>query len=322
MTQNFAIQIKELAETTKLTNAQIARKLGCSKRTVRRHAGPYAERLQKFFGITPEDLQKEGAKILVFDIETAPLECFVWDLKPKYISPVMIKKPWSILCWSAKWLFDDQMIHAKVLPHEAVDRQDKSIMQGLWDLLDEAHIVIAHNGARFDVRRMNTRYAVNGYTPPMPYRIVDTLRIARRQFDLPSYRLDYVNQLFGLETKKGNEEGMDLWKKCVGDFGGEAVEPALERMQAYCDNDVKILEELYVQIRPWIKGHPNLGLYIDTDGESCTNCGNTNLDWRGKYYTPAGRYLAFRCRSCGAVGRSRTTDIDKQERKTIVLGAA
>jgi DNA polymerase elongation subunit (family B) len=319
MRNDYSNQIKELAETTKLTNAQIARKLGCSKRTVRRHAGPYAERLQKFFGITPDDLKKEGAKILLFDIETAPMEVFVWQLKQNgWISPESVIKDWSILTWSAKWLFDDTMYSARVTAAEAKDRRDASIIQPLWDLLDEAHIIIAHNGARFDVRRMNARFALNGYNPPLPYRVIDTLRVARRQFDFASYKLDYINQLFGLEQK--GHPGYDLWKRSVQ--GNEDADVALQRMRDYCDNDVKILEELYVQIRPWIKGHPNMGLYIDTDGESCTNCGNTELDWRGKYYTPAGRYLAFRCKSCGAVGRSRTTDIDKEERKRIVLGVA
>lgn len=317
MKKDYSIQIKELAETTKLTNAQIARKLGCSKRTVRRHAGPYAERLQKFFGITPDDLKKEGAKILLFDIETSPMEVFVWQLKQQgWISPESVIKDWSILTWSAKWLFDDVVYSARVSGDDAFHRRDDSIMQELWTLLDEAHIIIAHNGARFDVRRMNARFALNGLMPPMPYRVIDTLRVARRQFDFASYKLDYINQLFGLEQK--GHPGYDLWKQSVSGTG-EADE-ALRQMSEYCDNDVRILEELYVQIRPWIKGHPNLGLYIDTDGESCTNCGNTALDWRGKYYTPAGRYLAFRCQSCGAVGRSRTTDIDKEERQRIVLG--
>lgn len=321
MREDYRSRIKELAENTKLTNAQIARKLGCSKRTVRRHAGPYAARLKKFFGITPDDLKKESAKILLFDIETSPFELYAWGLRQTgWVSPAMIKKNWAILSWSAKWLFDDVVMNDVVTPGEAIDRKDGSIMEELWQLLDEAHIIIAHNGARFDVRRMNARFALNGYNPPLPYRIVDTLRVARKQFDLPSYKLNFVNQLFGLNTKKGNEEGMNLWKKCVGDFGYDEIEPALERMVNYCDNDVRILEELYVQIRPWIKGHPNLGLYIDTVGNKCTNCGNTGLEWRGKYYTPAGRYLAFRCRACGAVGRSRTTDIEKEERKDIVLG--
>lgn len=317
MKQNYSNQIKELAETTKLTNAQIARKLGCAKRTVRRHAGSYAARLQKFFGITPDDLKKEGARILLFDIETSPMEVFVWELRQHgWISPENVIKDWSILTWSAKWLFDDEMFSAYVTPEEAHDRKDESIIHELWKLLDEAHIIIAHNGMRFDVRRMNARFALNGLNPPLPYRVIDTLRMARRQFEFASYKLDYVNRLFGLDVKE--HTGFSLWKQAVSPVYEESLE-ALKTMSKYCDNDVRILEELYVQIRPWIKGHPNLGLYIDTDGTKCTNCGNRGLDWRGKYYTPAGRYLAFRCRACGAVGRSRTTDIKEGERERITL---
>lgn len=321
MRKDYTEQIKRLANTTKLTNSQIARKLGCSKRTVRRHAGPYSERLKKFFGITPDQLKAEGAKILLFDIETAPMECFVWTLRQRgWISPESVIKDWSILTWSAKWLFDDQMYSARVNAHEAEKREDASIISQLWDLLDQADIIVAHNGARFDVRRMNARFALNGMSPPMPYKIVDTLRVTRRQFDFSSYKLDYVNQLFGLDQK--DHPGYDTWKTAVKRslHGGGVAEEALETMRKYCDNDVKILEELYVMIRPWIKGHPNMGLYVDTDGNVCTNCGSNNLDWKGKYYTPAGRYLSFRCSSCGAVGRSRTTDIDAEERKRLCIG--
>ena len=70
MKQDFRNRIKELAENTKLTNAQIAKKLGCSKRTVRRHAGPYADKhmrvagigeiLRSNFGDVPFDPKKSG----------------------------------------------------------------------------------------------------------------------------------------------------------------------------------------------------------------------------------------------------------------------
>lgn len=320
MQPNYADKIKYLAENTKLSNAQIAKKLGCAKRTVRRHAGPYDERLKKFFGITPEELKAQGAKILLFDLETSPLEVYLWGLRQNgWVSPKMIKKDWSILSWSAKWLFDDVVMSGVVRVDEAYNREDASVVDELWALLDEADIIVAHNGARFDVRRMNARFALNGLTPPMPYRVVDTLRVIRRQFDFAAYNLDYVNGLFGLETKKGNEEGMRLWKDCVsGD--PDRAKIALEKMSRYCDNDVMILEELYVEIRAWIKGHPNMGLYVDTEGEKCTNCGSTDLDWRGKYYTPAGRYRAFRCK-CGTVGRSRSSDMTKEEKEATTRNA-
>lgn len=323
MKNDYKEKIETLAKTTKLTNSQIARRLGCSRRTVRRHAGPYAERLKVFFGITEEQYREQGAKILLFDIETAPMETFVWSLRQHgWISPESVIKDWSILTWSAKWLFDDQIYSARVIADDAERREDSAIIQPLWDLLDEADVIVAHNGARFDVRKANARFALNGLGPPLPYKIIDTLRVARRQFDLSSYKLDYINQLFGLPEK--GHPGYNTWKTAVKQsiLGGRAAEEALERMRSYCDNDVRILEELYLQIRPWIKGHPNMGLYVDTDGSACTNCGNADLDWKGKYYTPAGRFLSFRCNNCGAVGRSRTTDIDKEERDRLCIGVA
>jgi DNA polymerase elongation subunit (family B) len=311
MQPNFSDKIKYLAEHTKLTNAQIAKKLGCSKRTVRRHAGPYAERLQKFFGISPEELKQQGAKILLFDIETSPMEVFVWQLRQNgWINPESIIKDWSILCWSAKWLFDDVTMSGTVSADEAHERSDASCVDELWTLLDEADIVIAHNGASFDVRKMNARFALNGLNPPMPYRVIDTLRVAKRNFQFSSYKLDYVNKLFGLEQK--SHPGWGVWTTAVS--GTDAAHKALVDMTRYCERDVMILEELYLEIRAWIKGHPNMGLYVDTDGEKCTNCGSTDLDWRGYYYTPAGRFRAFRC-SCGTVGRSSKSDLSPEERK-------
>jgi hypothetical protein len=259
--------------------------------------------MQRKMGHDPSVVNKEdSARILLFDIETAPMEVFVWSLaNNNWITPEKVIKDWSILSWSAKWLFEPDVISQKVSGEEAIERKDSSVVGELWSLLDEANIVIAHNGARFDVRKVNARFALNGLTPPLPYRIIDTLRVARSQFALSSYKLDYINKLFGLQQKKHTT--MDLWKRCVnGD------EEALSEMDEYCKTDVMVLEELYLQIRPWIKGHPNVGLYIDTDKDVCTNCGNENLEWGGYYYTPAGKYRAFRCTKCGAIGRSKSSE--------------
>jgi hypothetical protein len=303
--------IEQLVETTDKSNADIHSflnngGLSCSKRTVRRHANPVRSRLGG-------DI-KEAAKILLFDLETAPMEVYVWGLRQAsgWIQPHSIIKDWSVLTWSAKWLFDAEVMSARVSPDEATARTDSSVMQGLWNLLDSADIVIAHNGARFDIRKINARFILNGYSPPMPYRIIDTLRVARRQFDFSSYKLDYINKLFGIGTK--TETKFDLWKDCVT---GSAK--ALTQMSEYCDNDVLILEEQYLAVRPWIKGHPNLALFVDTDQEICTNCGCTELEWKGRYFTPAGRYKAFRCTSCGAIGRSRYSDLSKEDRDKIHL---
>jgi hypothetical protein len=254
-------------------------------------------------GHDPAVIQKEdSARILLLDVETAPMEVYTWTLmNVGYINPNNVIKDWSLLTWSAKWLFEPDVMSQRVTGEEAIARNDASILGELWTLVDEANIIIAHNGARFDVRKINARFAQNGLTPPLPFRIIDTLKVTRQQFALSSYKLDYVNKLFGLQQK--SHPGWDTWRRCVtGD------EEALREMDEYCRRDVNVLEELYLQIRPWIKGHPNVSLYQDIEGDACTNCGNTDLEWGGYYFTPAGKYRAFRCSKCGAIGRHKSSE--------------
>ena len=242
-----------------------------------------------------------SAKILLFDIETAPMEVFVWGLRHNdYISPESIIKDYSILCWSAKWLFSDEVYGEKVTSQQAQNRQDKSILQTMWRLLDEADVVVVQNGKKFDIPKLNTRFLKAGYPPPMYYQVIDTKEVMSRYFGFSSNKIDYANQFLGIEGK--SEMEYEDWIKCVS--GGEAAMDSLEKMLSYNKDDVQIMEELYLKLRPWIPSHANLGIYADVDKDCCPNCQSIELKWSGQYSTPLGRYEAFRCRSCGATGRS------------------
>lgn len=319
-------QITYLRDNTDMDNRQIRQYLRergykVSGRTVRRYAGRWSDRIKERLGLRDEsevevpEVEQDLPKILVFDIETAPMEAYIWRLWKQTVSERQIIKDWSVLCWSAKWLFDPKIHSAVVTPQDAIDREDARILEPMWDLLDQADIVIAHNGDKFDIKKLNFRFIKAGMIPPMPYRSIDTLKVCRRVFGSSSFKLDYINSQLGLNMK--DDAPFSLWKRCA-----EGNKDALAAMLAYNQNDVLILEDLYVKVRPWIKSHPNVGLFIDTDKEVCTNCGASNLEWRGRYYTPAGRYKAFRCASCNAVGRSRYSDLTKEDRKRLHLSIA
>jgi len=288
-----------------MKNREIADEVGCTRRLVRMVRNEYS----------PEVTTKKAPKILIFDIETSPMEVYVWGLYKQQIPIQNVIKDFSLLSWSAKWLFEPEIMSAKVTGWEAKNRADGSIIEGLWKLLDEADIVVGHNVAKFDVRKSNLRFHINGLQPPMPYRIIDTMKHAMRVFGSSSYKMDYLNKIFQLNMKK--DTTYDLWVRCVnGD------ESALTKMLHYNEFDVVVTEELYLDIRPWMKSHPNIALYIDTDETICTNCGNEFLSWGGFYYTPAGKYKAFRCNSCGAIGRSRVSSLTKEERASLLLSIA
>ena len=260
---------------------------------------------------------KRLPKVLLFDIETSPLQAFIFQKSvwKANVGSDQVISEWFMLCYSAKWLFDDKVISERLTGKEARDENDGRIVKGLWKLLDEADIVIAHNGDSFDVPNMNTRFIVHGLPPTSPYQTIDTMLVARKQFGFTHNSLNGLAKIFGFAPKL--ETDFDLWKRCVaGD------DEALAYMQKYNMGDVEILEEVYMKLRPWIRSHPNLGLYVETDGAICPNCGSEDIEWTDKfYYTQTGKYATFRCK-CGSFGRSRFTALSKSARKSLVVGLA
>ena len=95
----------------------------------------------------------------------------------------------------------------------------------------------------------------------------------------------------------------------------EGDEKALSYMLKYNVQDVVVLEEVYLKLRPWIRNHPNVGNWLDLDGPVCSNCGHTELELIEDkyYYTSIGKYNLYRCPECGAISRGRRT----QNKNTI-----
>jgi DNA polymerase elongation subunit (family B) len=256
-----------------------------------------------------------SARILILDIETSPIRAYVWAAWKQNVNPVQIDTDWFILTWAAKWLFEDKVYSGGVTPKEAVKQDDSRIMKGLWTLLNEADIVIAHNGQDFDIPKINTRFLLHGMMPPLPYIVIDTLKHIRKQFGFTHNKLDYVNQLLNL-PRKVSHDGFEMWDQCY-----RGNKEALDKMLEYNVGDVRILEDTYLRIRPWIKPHPSLSLHILDEHQSCCpSCGSTKLQEQGKqYHTTANVYELLRCENCGATSRKRLSSITIKERRHLVL---
>lgn len=248
-------------------------------------------------------------KVLLLDIETAIMEVYTYGIYEQVIRPNQIKKDWFVLSWSAKWLYSSEVKSSVVTTREAILRDDKRIVSELWKLLDEADIIITHNGNRFDLPKINTRLLVHGFPPPSYYRTIDTLSVARQVFGFTSNKLDYLNKALGIDLK--DDMGMEDWIEC-----GKGNKEKLEKMEKYNRGDVINLEDLYLVVRPWIQNHPNIGAYIETEGGVCRNCGSSTLDWKGYYHTNTGKYREFRC-ECGAIGRDRVNLLTANKRKNL-----
>ena len=238
-------------------------------------------------------------KVLLFDIETAPLKAYVWKLWKTDIHNEQVINDWFCLSWSAKWLYSNKVMGDVVTSEEALKEDDSRIMKNLWCLINNADIVISHNGDRFDIPRINSRFIINGLDPTTPYFSIDTCKIAKKQFGFSSNKLDALATYFNIPNKLHTE--FALWKACL-----EGDKKALGYMLKYNKQDVVILEEVYLKLRPWIKNHPNIG-NLDGTQAACANCGSEDIEViSGKYYyTSVGKYETFRCKHCGAISRGR-----------------
>lgn len=280
-----------------------------------------AGKISKWLGCNREDVYKardlirnkpkKYPKILIFDIETSPSIVYSFQRFKTNISLDQVIHDPIMLTWSAKWLFDEDVMSDMITPDEVRKFNDKRIVESLWNLLDKADITVAHYGNGFDTPFMNYRAIVNGLNPPHTAHNIDTKAIASKQFMFPSNKLDGIASYFGLEGKIKTD--FDLWKGCL-----EGKIEKLMEMQIYNIKDVKVLEEVYLRMRPWIKGHVNTGLYMEEYNKVCPNCGSTNIKEAGNYYTQTGKFKTYRC-ECGALSRERFSNFDKDMRKNLLV---
>jgi len=235
-----------------------------------------------------------SAKVLLVDIETAPIQALVWRVWKENINIDQIQNDWFMLCWSAKWLNDSNIIGERLTSKEAKAKNDRRITTILWELFDEADIIIAHNGDKFDIPKINSRFLLHKLPPPRPYRTIDTLRIAQKKFGFSHNKLDYLAQQFGLDRKLKTE--FSLWVECL-----EGKEDALEYMLKYNKKDILVLEEVYYKLRGWMDSHPNVNMFQPKLG--CSHCGSSNIQKNGFYTTQLNRYRSWQCLDCGAFSR-------------------
>ena len=245
-------------------------------------------------------------KKLFIDIETAPNVVYAWGLFNQNIDISQIAKPGYTLCWAAKW------DHEKKVMFSSIRDGEKEMTEWAHEILSEADAVIHYNGIKFDIPKLNNEFLKYNMAPPASYSQIDLLRTARSQFKLTSNKLDFVCQHLGIGAKI-KHKGMQLWIDCM-----EGDEKAWREMERYNKQDVRLLPVLYERLLPWIKNHPNEGLYVDTDSPICVKCGSTELQRRGYGYTTTQRYPRFFCTSCHSWLMGRHSDVSREDGKNIL----
>lgn len=250
-------------------------------------------------------------RLLLLDIETSPHVVYCWGLFDQNISLNQIVNTGSTLCWSAKWYGSDEVLF------DAVWKSGhKKMLKRIHSLLCDADAVVTYNGKKFDLPTLNKEFVKEEMPPPSPYKQIDLYQVAKSEFRFASNKLAHITKDLGFEGKI-DHRGQALWTGCM-----QGDPECHDEMERYNKQDVTELEKVYERFRPWIRSHPNHGLYDEPGLPVCPNCGSPNLQRRGFARTTLNKYARFACNDCGAWSREPISELPKEDRQVILRKAS
>lgn len=206
-------------------------------------------------------------KRLFFDIETSQMYFRGWRTGEQYVGHDQIVKDKKIICICYKWQYEDE-VH--VLTWDS-KQDDKGVLKKFIKILGEANEIVGHNGDRFDIKEIRTRSIKQKVLMYPKYRTLDTLKKARKYFNFPSNKLDYLGQFLEV-GRKLEHEGRGLWDKVEA-----GNKQALNKMVEYCQQDVILLEDVFHVLSPYIDHNTNHAVLNKFDKWRCPECGSDNV---------------------------------------------
>lgn len=256
----------------------------------------------------------KGPKILLLDIETAPILGYVWQLWDQNVALNQIKSDWHLLAWAAKWLGDkpNKIMYQDQRYNRDIE-DDKEILRNIWNLLDEADIVITQNGIEFDIKKLNSRFIMHKMQPPSSFRHIDTLKLAKKHFAFTSNKLEYMTDKLCKKYKKLQHKkfpGFEMWRECLA--GNVKAWKAMEKYNKY---DVLSLEELYTKLIPW-DNSIDFNTYTEDESHVC-KCGSKRIVKNGNWFTNLGKFQRYKCMDCGSEIRGRVNLLSKSKIKSL-----
>jgi hypothetical protein len=206
-----------------------------------------------------------------------------------------------IICAAWKTLGEKKISAVSTLDDKKLYKRDPfndlHVVKTLHGVLSDADIIVAHNGDQYDIKFTKGRMLVQGLPPLPPILSIDTLKTARNQFLLNANNLDYLGKMLGVGRKKPTKGG--LWLKVL-----QGDKDAIREMVSYNKQDVQLLEDVFLKLRPHIPDHVNRQLFTG-DKSGCPRCGSKRIQSRGVRHAITQTYQRFVCVDCQGWFRDR-----------------
>jgi len=229
-------------------------------------------------------------KRLFFDIETSPIVAYTWRVGWKLnIGTDNIIQDWKIICISYGWE-DEDKVHTLTWDKNQCDKQ---MLIDFIKIANTADELVAHNGDRFDIKKIRTK-CIYHRIPMFPnYRTLDTLKKAKSGFTFNSNRLDYIAKYLGVGAKL-EHEGFNMWVKCM-----QGDKDALADMVKYCEMDIVVLQDVFLVMQSYIKQNQHVGTLNMGRKCDCPSCGSSDVTYLKLNVTSLGTpKRQFECDVC------------------------
>jgi DNA polymerase elongation subunit (family B) len=225
-----------------------------------------------------------GFKRLFFDIETSYMIGWFWQ--PSFKTSIgyeQVIKDSAIICICYKWQGSDKVHH---LTWDKGD--DTTMMDKFYKVIEDADEVVTHNGDKFDIKWIRTRFLLHGYSSMPELKSIDTLKISRSKFKFQSNRLDAIGKQLGFGGKK-DTGGIQLWHDIIQ----RNSRKAMNDMVAYCKRDVELLEKVFLKLEGFAKPKTHLAVFSGGDKADCPYCGSEHIGIKERTVSSAGQ---IKCR--------------------------
>lgn len=274
------------------TKAEAARLLGIPETTFRRR---YTAALEYY------SHEEKPPRVLFYDLETSySFGAFFAPLYDMSIPPQNVLLPSFLISAQWQWMGEDKRHSVSLLDDMKRFKKnrftfkdafvdDYHVAKTIYDQLSQADIVIAHNNDQFDAKKINTGILKHGFKPLHRLQSIDTLKEARKNFKLESNSLDYLARYLDVPRKKSPSKDMFL-RASMGDID------AIRETAEYGLDDLPPLIGVYYKLRPFMKSHPNMNVYMG-DGR-CPVCASKSFTEDRDYHTRVQSKHGYRCNDC------------------------
>lgn len=248
-----------------------------------------------------------------YDLEVSPAVGYFYP--PLYQTNILKVEKYQVLMSASYAFFDGEKLgkihHVQLSDFPARFKNDRwddtDLALHMHRVLKDAPPVVAHNGDNFDSKMINTYFLKHNLDPLPENQTVDTLKAARRHFKFASNKLGEIGKELGIGSKTEVTVG-SLWH----DYMMGEHKKAGKLLKAYNNQDVQLLFDVYMKLRPYIKNHPNLA--VRGDKYACPTCQGRNIQYNGLRYTNTSVYRRAYCRDCRTTFKERRIDKDIQNR--------